>query len=163
LPQPRKNKDLALRTLRKNFDELFDEDSPDEEELTFIARRFYRNEHRISKRFGKPKESTQDRNKKDPHGPKCYEYSGYSYVCKDCGNLKSNKPNEEKAYNITLSDIDEEVLDDSPNYVAFVASYEFDNFKQLDVQFDNESNRVSGLQNVFDNLMENFLCLEIPT
>jgi hypothetical protein len=51
LPQPRKNKDLTLRILRKNFDELSDEDSPSEEELTLIARRFYRNEHRISKRF----------------------------------------------------------------------------------------------------------------
>jgi hypothetical protein len=51
--QPRKNKDLALRTLKNS-----DEDSPDEEELAFIARRFYRNEHRICKRFGKPKEST---------------------------------------------------------------------------------------------------------
>jgi hypothetical protein len=62
LPQPRKNKDIALRTLRKNSDELSDEDSIDEKELAFIARRFYRNEHRISKRFGKPKKSTQDRN-----------------------------------------------------------------------------------------------------
>jgi hypothetical protein len=51
LPQPRKNKDLTLRILRKNFDELSDEDSPSEEELMLIARRFYRNEHRISKRF----------------------------------------------------------------------------------------------------------------
>ena len=58
LPQPRKNMDLAIRTLRKNSYELFDDDSPDEEELSFIARSFYRNEHRISKRFGKQKEST---------------------------------------------------------------------------------------------------------
>jgi hypothetical protein len=36
LPQPRKNKDLALRTLKKNSDELSDEDSLDEEELAFI-------------------------------------------------------------------------------------------------------------------------------
>jgi hypothetical protein len=47
LPQPRKNKDLALRTLKKNADE----DSLGEEELALIAKRFYRNEHRISKRF----------------------------------------------------------------------------------------------------------------
>jgi hypothetical protein len=53
-----------------------------------------------------------------------------------------------------LSDTDEEVLDDSPNYVAFVASYEFDDSKQSDVQSDSESNRVSDLQKFFDNLME---------
>jgi hypothetical protein len=49
-----KNKDIVLRTLRKNSDK----DSPNEEELAFIARWFYRNEHIISTRFGKPKEST---------------------------------------------------------------------------------------------------------
>jgi hypothetical protein len=37
LPQPRKNKDLAFKTLEKNFNELSDEDSPDEEELAFIG------------------------------------------------------------------------------------------------------------------------------
>ena len=152
------NKDLALRTLRKNSDELFDEDSPNEEELVFIARRFYRNEHRISKKFGKPKESTQDKNENDPHGSKCYECSIYGHVRKDCGNLKSNKPIEQKAYNITLSDTDEEVLDDSLNYVAFVAPYEFDDSKQSNVQSDSESNRVSDFQKSFDNLMEkNFM------
>ena len=55
LPQPRKNKDLALRTFRKNSDELSDEESPDDEELALIARKFYKNERRISKRFGKQK------------------------------------------------------------------------------------------------------------
>jgi hypothetical protein len=53
-----------------------------------------------------------------------------------------------------LSDIDKEVLDESPNYVAFVASYESDDSKQLDVQSDNELNRVSNLQNSFNNVME---------
>jgi hypothetical protein len=72
LPQHRKNKDLALRTLMKNSDELSNKDSLDEEELAFIARTFYRNEHRISKRFGKPKESTHDRNERDLCSPKCY-------------------------------------------------------------------------------------------
>jgi hypothetical protein len=58
LPQPKKNKDLALRTLRKNSDELSDEESPNDEELAFIARRYFKNEHRIFKRFGKQKDST---------------------------------------------------------------------------------------------------------
>jgi hypothetical protein len=55
-----------------------------------------------------------------------------------------------------LSNNDEEVLDDSPNYIAFVASYESDDYKQSNVQFDSESNRVSDLQKSFDNLMEKF-------
>jgi hypothetical protein len=57
LRQPKKNKDLTLRTLRKNSDKLSDEESPDDEEFAFIARRYFKNEHRISKRFGKQKES----------------------------------------------------------------------------------------------------------
>jgi hypothetical protein len=65
-----------------------------------IARKFYRNEHRISKRFGKPTESTQDRNERDPCGPKCYECPGYGHVCKDCANLMSNKPKDKKKLSI---------------------------------------------------------------
>ena len=68
--------------------------------------------------------------------------------------LKSKKPT-----NITLSDTDEEVLDDSPNYVAFIASYESNDSKKSNVQFDSESNRVSDIQKSFDNLMENFSML----
>ena len=79
---------------------------------------------------------------------KCF---GYGHVCKDCANLKSNKPKDQKAFNITLNDTGEEVLDESPNYLAFVASYDSDDSKQLDVQSvsDNKSNRVSDLQNSF--------------
>jgi hypothetical protein len=100
LPQPRKNKDIALRTLRKNSDELSDEESPDDEELALIAMKFYKHEPRIYKRFGKPIESTQDRNERDPRGPKCYKCSGYGHVRKDCANLMSNKPKDKKKLSI---------------------------------------------------------------
>jgi hypothetical protein len=43
LPQPMKNKDLALRTLRKNSDKLPNEELPDDEELALIAKRYFRN------------------------------------------------------------------------------------------------------------------------
>jgi hypothetical protein len=160
LSKPRNNKDLALRTLRKNSDELSDEELGDEE-LALVARKFYKYRHRIPKRFGKPEESTHDRNERDPRGPKCYECSGYGHLHKNCANLMSNKPNDKKAFNITMSDTDEEVLDDSPNYVAFVASYDSDDSNQSDVKsvYDNESNRVSDLQNSCDNLRENFSTL----
>ena len=49
------------------------------------------------------------------------------HVRKDCANLKSNKSKDQKAFNITLSDIDEE---ETPNYMAFVASYDSDDSKQ---------------------------------
>ena len=60
-----------------------------------------------------------------------------------------------------MSDTDEEVLDDFPNYAAFVASYDSDDSNQSDAQFayDNESNRVSDFQESYDNLMEKFSML----
>jgi hypothetical protein len=154
LSKPRNNMDLALRTLRKNSDELSDEE-PSDEGLALVARKFYKFRHRIPKSFEKPEE-------RDPCGPKCYECSGYGHLRKDCANLMSNKPNDKKAFNITMSDTDEEVLDDSPNYVAFGASYDSDDSNQSEVQFayENESNRVSDLQNSFDNLKENFSTLK---
>jgi hypothetical protein len=153
LSKPRNNKDLALRTLRKNSDELSDEE-PSDEELALVARKFYKFRHRIPKSFEKPEE-------RDPRSLKCYKCSGYGHLRKDCANLMSNKPNDKKAFNITMSDIDEEVLDDSPNYIAFGASYDSDDSNQSEVQFayENESNRVSDLQNSFDNLKENFSTL----
>jgi hypothetical protein len=153
LSKPRNNKDLALRTLRKNSDELSNEE-PSDEELALVARKFYKFRHRIPKNFEKPKE-------RDSRGLKCYECSGYGHLRKDCANLMSNKPNDKKAFNITMSDTDEEALDDSPNYVAFGASYDFDDSNQSEVQsaYENESNRVSDLQNSFDNLKENFSTL----
>jgi hypothetical protein len=64
-----------------------------------------------------------------------------------------------------MSDTNEGVLDDSPNYVAFGASYDSDDSNQLEVQsaYENKSNRVSDLQNSFDNLKKIFLHLEILT
>jgi hypothetical protein len=118
LSKPRNNKDLALRTLRKNSDELSNEE-PSDEELALVAKKFYKFRHRIPNNF----EKTEER---DSRGPKCYECSGYGHLRKDCANLMSNKPNDKKAFNITMSDIDEEALDDSPNYVVFGASYDSD-------------------------------------
>ena len=124
-----------------------------------IARRFYRNEHRIFKRFEKQKESTQERNKRDLRGVKCYECSGYGHVRKDCANLKSNKPKDQKTFNITLNDTNEE---ETPNYIAFVASYYSDDSTQSNVKStsDNESKRVNDLQNSFNNLMKKFSMLK---
>jgi hypothetical protein len=83
----------------------------------------------MSKRFGKQQESTHDRNERDPRGPKCYKCFGYGHVHKDCANLKSNKPRDQKSFNITLSDTDEEVPDENADYVAFAVSFDYDDSK----------------------------------
>jgi hypothetical protein len=67
LSKPRNNQDLALRTLKKNSDELSDEE-PDDEELVLAARKYYKLRHRFSKRFEKLEESYKDRNERDPRG-----------------------------------------------------------------------------------------------
>jgi hypothetical protein len=157
LSKPRNNKDLALRTLRKNSDESSDEE-PDDEKIALTARQYHKFRHRFPKRLEKLEESYKDRNERDPRGPKCYECFGYGHLRKDCANLMSNKPNDKNAFNITMSDTDEEVLDDSPNYVTFGVSYDSDDSNQSDDKSasKNESNRVSDLQNSFDSLKENF-------
>jgi hypothetical protein len=57
-----------------------------------------------------------------------------------------------------LNDTDEE---ETPNCLAFVASYDSDDSNQSNVQsaYDNESNRVSDFQKSYDNLMEKFSML----
>jgi hypothetical protein len=153
LSKPRNNKDLALRTLRRNSDEELDD-----EKIALAARQYHKFRHRFPKRLEKLEESYKDRNERDPRGPKCYECSGYGHLRKDCANLMSSKPNDKKAFNITMSDTDEDIPDDSPNYVAFGISYDSDDSNQSDDKSasDYESNRVSDLQNSFDNLSENF-------
>lgn len=50
------------------------------------------------------KGTTQGKNesgKKDPRGPRCYEFSGYGNIDIDCSNLNQSKG---RAINVTLSD-----------------------------------------------------------
>jgi hypothetical protein len=85
LSKPRKNKDLALRTLRKNSDESSDEE-PDDEKIALVARKYHNIRHQFPKRLEKLEESYKDRNERDPRGRKCYECSGYGHLRKDCAN-----------------------------------------------------------------------------
>jgi hypothetical protein len=60
----------------------------------------------------------EEKEKKDPRGPRCFECSGFEHKRADCGNLKKGKG---KAYNVTLSDESEEEAPKSEKSLAFVA------------------------------------------
>jgi hypothetical protein len=52
----------------------------------------------------------EEEEKKDPRGPRCFEFSGFGHIRADCGNLKKGKG---KAYNVTFSDESEEEAPES--------------------------------------------------
>jgi hypothetical protein len=105
------NEEDAVVMLAKNFGRLMKNDK--------FKKKFI---ERLKK---PPRESElEEAEKKDPRGPKCFEYSDFGHIQADCGNLKQAKG---KAYNTTLSDESEEE-DETPGkdhkFLAFVAPYE---------------------------------------
>jgi hypothetical protein len=52
----------------------------------------------------------EEEEKKDPRGPRCYEFLGFGHIGADCRNLKG------KAYNVTLSDESEKKLPSLRNF-----------------------------------------------
>jgi hypothetical protein len=70
-----------------------------------------------------PREAeSQEDEKKDPKGPRCFECSGFRHVRANYGNLKKAKG---KAYNTTLSESEEEETSDKDHkFLAFVAPHE---------------------------------------
>jgi hypothetical protein len=102
----------------------------EEEAVAMLAKNFGRHmrNDRYKKKFSErlkkgPKESEpKEAEKKDPRGPRCFEFSEFGHIRADCGNLKQGKG---KAYNATLSDEskEEESLKQE-KFIAFVASHE---------------------------------------
>jgi len=96
--------------------------------VAMLAKNFRRlmRDDRFKKKFSKkmknaPREAeSEEAEKKDPRGPRCFECSGFGHIRADCGNLKKGK---RKAYNVTLSDEleEEEEALESEKFLAFVA------------------------------------------
>jgi hypothetical protein len=67
------------------------------------------------------KAESEEAEKKDPKGPKCFVCSGFWHIRADCDNLKKGKG---KAYNATLSDeFEEEEAPEQEKFLAFVAPH----------------------------------------
>jgi len=128
----RKIKSIALKTTKEKSDNSSDEDG-----LTMFAWNFRKLMTSSNRKFrnknvkfsenskGDSKGTDQEKfetDKKNPHGPRCFECLGYGHISTDCGNLKQSKG---KAFNNTLSDSDcDETLGKDWNYLAFAASYD---------------------------------------
>jgi hypothetical protein len=114
LPPVKKVKTIALKASKKKVKVSSEDDSEDEEKaVAMLAKNFGRlmRNDQFKKKFSEklknaPRESeSEEAEKKDPRGPRCFECSGFWHIQADCGNLKQGK---EKAYNAALSDESEE-------------------------------------------------------
>jgi hypothetical protein len=110
LPPVKKLKTIALKASKKKVEASSEDDSEEEEKaVAMLAQNFRRlmRDDRFKKKFFEkmkkaPREAeSEEAEKKDPRGPKCFERSSFGHIRADCGNLKKGKG---KAYNVTLSD-----------------------------------------------------------
>jgi hypothetical protein len=112
LPQPKKNKSIALKTIRKVTNDSSNGETMDEEDLALIVRKFNRLfktkkgnfKNTYSKFSEKPKEDSNAttiggrEREKNPHGIQCHECGRYGHIRAKCTNLQGN------AFNVTHSD-----------------------------------------------------------
>lgn len=132
LPPVRKAKAISLKAAKNKSRVSSDEDSDNEEEyaIAMLAKnigRLMKND-KFKKKFTKrlkeiPREAeSEEDEKKDPRGPRCFECSSFGHVRADCRNLKQAKG---KAYNATLSESEkEETSDKDQKFLASVAPHE---------------------------------------
>jgi hypothetical protein len=129
LPPVKKLKTIALKASKKKVEASSEDDSEEEEKvMSMLAKNLRRlmRDDRFKKKFSEkvkkaPREAEPDEEeKKDPRGPRCFEFSGFGHIRADCRNLKKGKG---KAYNVTLSDESEEEAPESEIFLAFVAPH----------------------------------------
>jgi hypothetical protein len=125
LPPVKNLKTTALKASKKKVEASSEDDSEEEEKaVAMLAKNLIRlmRDDRFKKKFSEkmkkaPREAeSEEAEKKDPRGPKCFECSGFGHIRADCGNLKKGKG---KAYNATLSDESEE--EEAPKQEKFLA------------------------------------------
>jgi hypothetical protein len=149
---------IALKASKKKVEASSEEESEDEEKaVAMLAKNFRRpmKDDRFKKKFSekakKPlrEAETEDEEKKDPRGPRCFECSGYGHIRADCGNLKKSKG---KAYSVTLSDESEENAPESDKFLAFVAPY----IEEEDSYYSEHSENEVELKEAYKTLYKEF-------
>jgi len=158
LPQPKKNKFIALKTVRKKRNNSSDEESMYEEDMALIVRKFnrlfktgkgnFRNTY--SKFAEKPNDDSsvatigRREREKNSCGIQCHECGGYGHIRANCANLQGN------TFNVTHNDeSNKDDLEKHVNFLAFMTSY-----KSPHDSYDNESQEEDDLQNTYNNLFE---------
>jgi L-fucose isomerase-like protein len=96
LPPVKKLKTIALKASKKKVEASSEDESEEEKAVAMLAKNFRRlmRDDRFKKKFSEkmkkaPREAeSEEEEKKDPRGPKCFECSGFGHIRDDCRNLK---------------------------------------------------------------------------
>lgn len=125
LAKPIKEKFLAFNTMKNNWNESSDSDSPNEEKLIYLVKKFqkmFRNKNTLQKRYrGVPSKS-----KRISKSVKCHKCHFFGHMSSEC---PTNSRNHDKAIIATLTD-DESSSDSQSEkstpkgrgkYIAFTA------------------------------------------
>jgi hypothetical protein len=100
LPPVKKLKTIALKASKKKVEASSEDDFEDEEKaVAMLAKKFKRlmKDDRFKKKFSErvkksPREAeSEEEDKKDPRGPRCFECSGFGHIRADYGNLKRER------------------------------------------------------------------------
>jgi len=154
LPPVKKLKTIALKASKKKVEASSEDDSEEEEKVVaMLAKNFRRlmRDDRFKKKFSEkvkkaPREAEpEEKEKKDPIRPRCFECSGFGHIRADCGSLKKGKG---KAYNVTLSDESEEEALESEKFLAFIAPH----VEEEDSYYSEYSNNGEELKEAYKTL-----------
>jgi len=154
LPPVKKLKTIALKASKKKEEASSEDDSKDEDKaVAMLAKNFRRLrkddwfKKKFSDKMKKPlrEAELEEKEKRDPRRPRCFECSGFGHIRADCGNLKKGKG---KAYNVTLSDESEEDAPESDKFLAFVAPY----IEEEDSYYSEHSENEVKLKEAYKNL-----------
>ncbi|XP_022866694.1 uncharacterized protein LOC111386456 [Olea europaea var. sylvestris] len=125
LGTPVKEKSIALRSTRSNRPESSDSDSPNDEEMTYLARKF-RKMFRKKKLEEKPRGGPSESRRKSK-SVRCHKCGGFGHIRSECPSAKSVG---EKTLHTTLTDdesssdnqSEKSTCEENGRYVAFMTS-----------------------------------------
>ncbi|KAG2680280.1 hypothetical protein I3760_11G092200 [Carya illinoinensis] len=182
LPQAKKDKSIALKTIEENQDDFSDEENLNNEDIDIIVRKFRKfmfnkkysgKKKKRDKEFSAKKNCFEKWNKEKSDKVKCHECSGYGHIRIECPNFKKSK---EKVLNVTLSDSSESETsslssDDDNTFVGFstvvndFSDIELTKSKNDDDNSDSEVVLVVGdhelsLQETYNNVCEEVIKLK---
>ena len=184
LPQPKKNKSIALRSVKEEISVDSDEEVLDDAQLAMFVKQFKKflrprtGQRLFNRNFEKNQGSSSGfrKDKKDKHMSndskskklKCFECQGFGHVRSECPTYLKSKG---KAMNASLSDDesksssdDEHFFEDEQvNFMAFVAST--DGFVLQEIDDELEDSDIDGdieesLQEAYNKLFEESLKLQ---
>ncbi|XP_022859009.1 uncharacterized protein LOC111379803 [Olea europaea var. sylvestris] len=151
ISQPRKNKSIALNTVREGEFESFDMETLKDEEIAYFVKKFQKvlkgKKWPQEKRRGVPSKlqiekddkSTAGNPGKKSQGVRCHECQGFGHYTNECPSFKKNlKKGSRKALTVSLTDDDSNLSEQSDSssseeekgYMAFVSTIKSESDKE---------------------------------